>query len=92
MNLKEKLVAYKLDNIILKKDIIDFFKGADAIFEEIETDYYQFDELLEIGKVNFSEFDVLKKLINNFKKNFEHLGKLFSKNKVRIIQLKSIYY
>ena len=84
MNLKENLATYKLENLIIKKEYIDLFGNTDAIFEEIKYNYYQFDNLLETGKVNLSEFDTLKKIIKNFEKNFRLLHKLFAKNEDKI--------
>lgn len=84
MNLKDKLTTYKLDSLHIKKEFIDFFGNTDMIFEEIENGYYQFDELLETGKVNLSEFETLKKIIKKLEKNFDLLCKLFAKNKDKI--------
>jgi len=90
MNLKEKLSLYKAENLVFNKDLIDFFKNFDVIVEEIEREYTRLDDILEVGKVNYSEFESLKTIITNFKNYFEKLEKLFKRNEDKIEIFKEI--
>ena len=84
MNLKEKLSDLKKNEISLNSDFVEFFKGYDEIIEEIEVDYYKFNDFLEIGKITENEFTILISVIKNFESNFGKLEKLISENQDQV--------
>ena len=90
MKIKEKLGFLKSHYIIFKKEFLDLFSCTDDILNQIREDYNQFDDLLEIGKLNVTQFDLLKKIVLNFKENFEALATLIDKNKDKFTFLENL--